>query len=142
MLWIEPNSMHPRDEPTSSFLTREGKAGIEAIVNPAITLLTQDAWLSRLCRIKDSMPAKVGLSMMDFVLVPLERKFGITAAMRQALYDRIGSSRKRSALAHMLKPVIDASFAGWQKRQASGAKLAHQPHRVEPLPDLVYIDIK
>jgi hypothetical protein len=121
--------------PTTAFLEREGKAGMAGVVNPVITLLTDDAWIALLCRLKDGRVIKLGHSLIDVVLARLERKAGITGAMKACLFGKKGGEGKRSALAYLLDPVLGAYLAGWQKRQAARERIVHKPHLVEPLPD-------
>ncbi|MEX2682245.1 MAG: uroporphyrinogen decarboxylase family protein [Candidatus Sigynarchaeota archaeon] len=123
-------------QPTRAFLEREGRDGIEALVNPVIKLLTEDAWLARLYRVKESLVIKLAYSLLDIVLARQERKLGVTQALRVALFGKVGSKGKRSTLAHLLTPVLDAYFAAWKKQQAAGIVTPRQLHRVEPLPDM------
>jgi hypothetical protein len=122
---------------TTTFLEREGRDGIEALLNPIIKLLTDDVLLARSRRLKYSRTARLSYSLLDIVIAPFERRYGLTPAARLAMFGKKGSMGMRSTIAFLLKPVIGTYVAGWEKRQAAGIAAApRQPHSIEPLPNI------
>ncbi len=124
------------DKKTEWFLDSVENPVIDQLFKPIIKILTKDRYLNLVHEFIHSRFRKIPRFLLDLYCAKFEKKRGVTIELRKCLYGNKGSINKRSAVAHLLTPIITSNMNFWKKRQENRQKVPRIVHRVQKIPNV------
>jgi len=133
---LEKHRVKYGKDKTQWFLDSIKNPIIDKAFQPIISILTKDRTLNLLYSLKDSSLRKILRYLIDISSAKIETKLGITEESRLCLFGRKGSMGKRSALGHLLTPILKQYLKGWKERQRNKIRIPrviHQSGKIPPV---------